>query len=159
MGDHALSTHWSVILSIVPIQKSPGPFGPGDYRSGWRDLNPRPLRPERSALPSCATPRCRSSIASPRRNSQTEMKGALEVWSTPHVVRPRGLQKARQPVARLPPMRGGRATETPRDALRCESLRKGRSPGQPRRAATLQCRPEPPTASSPSRRGAKCRSS
>ena len=60
---------------------------------------------------------------------------------------------------RLPPMRGGRATETPRDALRCESLRKGRSPGQPRRAATLQCRPEPPTASSPSRTGAKCRSS
>ena len=26
-------------------------------QSGWRDLNPRPLRPERSALPSCATPR------------------------------------------------------------------------------------------------------
>ena len=52
--------------------KSPGPNGPGDYRSGWRDLNPRPLRPERSALPSCATPRCRSSIASPRRYSQTE---------------------------------------------------------------------------------------
>jgi hypothetical protein len=25
--------------------------------SGWRDLNPRPLRPERSTLPSCATPR------------------------------------------------------------------------------------------------------
>ena len=25
--------------------------------SGWRDLNPRPLRPERSALPNCATPR------------------------------------------------------------------------------------------------------
>ena len=23
---------------------------------GWRDLNPRPLRPERSALPNCATP-------------------------------------------------------------------------------------------------------
>ena len=28
-----------------------------DLGSGWRDLNPRPLRPERSALPSCATPR------------------------------------------------------------------------------------------------------
>jgi hypothetical protein len=28
-----------------------------DFLSGWRDLNPRPLRPERSALPSCATPR------------------------------------------------------------------------------------------------------
>ena len=25
--------------------------------SGWRDLNPRPPRPERGALPSCATPR------------------------------------------------------------------------------------------------------
>ena len=57
-------------------KKSPGPNGPGDYRSGWRDLNPRPLRPERSALPSCATPRCRSSIAFPRRYSQTEIKQA-----------------------------------------------------------------------------------
>ena len=30
-----------------------------DFRllSGWRDSNPRPLRPERSALPSCATSR------------------------------------------------------------------------------------------------------
>ena len=27
------------------------------HESGWRDLNPRPLRPERSALPNCATPR------------------------------------------------------------------------------------------------------
>jgi hypothetical protein len=26
-------------------------------RSGWRDLNPRPLAPKASALPSCATPR------------------------------------------------------------------------------------------------------
>ena len=43
--------------------KSPGPNGPGDSPSGWRDLNPRPLRPERSALPSCATPRCPMSIA------------------------------------------------------------------------------------------------
>ena len=34
--------------------------GPLTWRfvvSGWRDLNSRPLRPERSALPSCATPR------------------------------------------------------------------------------------------------------
>src|SRR5436190_23570665 len=36
--------------------------------SGWRDLNPRPLRPERSALPSCATPRaCRAIVAHPFR--------------------------------------------------------------------------------------------
>src|SRR3954466_826464 len=26
-------------------------------KSGWRDLNPRPLAPKASALPSCATPR------------------------------------------------------------------------------------------------------
>src|SRR5690606_14733798 len=32
------------------------------YWSGWRDLNPRPLRPERSALPSCATPRGMPSV-------------------------------------------------------------------------------------------------
>src|SRR5690625_5986580 len=30
---------------------------PPSVMSGWRDLNPRPLRPERSALPGCATPR------------------------------------------------------------------------------------------------------
>ncbi len=27
------------------------------FWSEWRDLNPRPLRPERSTLPNCATPR------------------------------------------------------------------------------------------------------
>ncbi|GAU67826.1 hypothetical protein SSP35_05_03930 [Streptomyces sp. NBRC 110611] len=41
--------------------KGPTPMGAGPLllflQSGWRDLNPRPLRPERSALPSCATPR------------------------------------------------------------------------------------------------------
>ena len=62
--------------------KSPGPCGPGDSPSGWRDLNPRPLRPERSALPSCATPRCRTSIAIPRRKSQTEMNQWREVCAT-----------------------------------------------------------------------------
>ncbi len=30
---------------------------PGLLESGRRDLNPRPLRPERSALPNCATSR------------------------------------------------------------------------------------------------------
>ncbi len=34
------------------------------HQSGWRDLNPRPLRPERSALPSCATPRCNEDYSS-----------------------------------------------------------------------------------------------
>ena len=63
--------------------KSPGPCGPGDSPSGWRDLNPRPLRPERSALPSCATPRCPMSIAIPRRKTQTEIGGQWEVCATP----------------------------------------------------------------------------
>ena len=63
--------------------KSPGPNGPGDSPSGWRDLNPRPLRPERSALPSCATPRCPMSIAIPRRKTQTEIGGQWEVCVTP----------------------------------------------------------------------------
>ena len=40
--------------------------------SGWRDLNPRPLRPERSALPSCATPRCPESGAQSNRDSIAE---------------------------------------------------------------------------------------
>ena len=60
---------------------------------------------------------------------------------------------------RRPPMRDARAAEMPRDVSRCESSRRGRFPGQPRRAATPRCRPEPPTASSPSRTGAKYRSS
>lgn len=60
---------------------------------------------------------------------------------------------------RRPPMRDARAAEMPRDASRCESSRRGRFPGQPRYAATPRCRPEPPTASSPSRTGAKYRSS
>ena len=63
--------------------KSPGPNGPGDSPSGWRDLNPRPLRHERSALPSCATPRCPMSIAIPRRKTQTEIGGQWEVCATP----------------------------------------------------------------------------
>src|SRR6185369_17481853 len=34
--------------------------------SGWPDLNRRPLRPERSALPSCATPRPRGTFGAAR---------------------------------------------------------------------------------------------
>src|SRR3712207_6467720 len=34
--------------------------------SGWRDLNPRPLAPKASALPSCATPRRRPADRSGR---------------------------------------------------------------------------------------------
>jgi hypothetical protein len=38
------------------------------YRSGWRDLNSRPLDPQSSALPSCATARrpCSMSISHER---------------------------------------------------------------------------------------------
>ena len=34
-------------------------------RSGWRDLNPRPPAPKAGALPSCATPRGRTSLGGP----------------------------------------------------------------------------------------------
>ena len=42
-----------------PDRVSPGQglFCVSTNTSGWRDSNPRPLRPERSTLPSCATPR------------------------------------------------------------------------------------------------------
>jgi hypothetical protein len=40
-----------------PLGAKDPPAVPQIYWSGWRDSNPRPLRPERSALPSCATPR------------------------------------------------------------------------------------------------------
>ncbi len=35
--------------------------------SGWRDSNPRPLRPERSALPDCATARSLATAAGKRK--------------------------------------------------------------------------------------------
>jgi hypothetical protein len=38
---------------------------PAPTWSGWRDLNPRPLAPKASALPSCATPRPAQSMRSP----------------------------------------------------------------------------------------------
>lgn len=33
-----------------------------DFQSGWRDLNPRPLDPQSSALPNCATARRRRMV-------------------------------------------------------------------------------------------------
>src|SRR4051812_4697194 len=42
----------------------PGPFEPVGW-SGRRDLNPRPYRPERYALPSCATPRPSARLQGP----------------------------------------------------------------------------------------------
>jgi hypothetical protein len=44
-------------LSSQSPQAPRGGFVISTKQSGWRDSNPRPLRPERSALPSCATPR------------------------------------------------------------------------------------------------------
>jgi hypothetical protein len=38
--------------------------------SGWRDLNPRPLAPKASALPSCATPRAPASADRSLRDHQ-----------------------------------------------------------------------------------------
>ena len=41
------------VARSTPLPGKPG----GSPKSGRRDLNPRPLRPERSALPNCATSR------------------------------------------------------------------------------------------------------
>ena len=41
--------------------------------SGSRDLNPGPLRPERSALPDCATPRCSNSIMRRRQGQPNQV--------------------------------------------------------------------------------------
>src|ERR1700738_2735746 len=66
--------------------------GPGtSHESGWRDSNPRPLRPERSALPSCATPRLkpRQRIAPPLPHPKRQVgvsvpsTGALEFDQRP----------------------------------------------------------------------------
>ena len=62
--------------------------------SGWRDLNPRPLRPERSALPSCATPRC-SAAKHSRRGLSAAQTGN------------RGLPLGRQAAARDQGEQGG----------------------------------------------------
>lgn len=43
--------------------------------SGWRDLNPRPLAPKASALPSCATPRGEHSVRARRRCAGTASSG------------------------------------------------------------------------------------
>ncbi len=44
--------------------------------SGCRDLNPGPLRPERSALPNCATPRCQP-LREGRRNPTRQAGGTV----------------------------------------------------------------------------------
>ena len=54
----------------VPTQHQEPPLNWEDFWSGWPDLNRRPLRPERSALPSCATPR------RPRRESSRSAEPA-----------------------------------------------------------------------------------
>ena len=56
--------------------------------SGWRDLNPRPLDPQSSALPNCATSRCRIghrpygwySVAHPPRARHSGIGGPRESW-------------------------------------------------------------------------------
>ena len=55
-----------------------GTEGTSPYGSGWRDLNPRPLRPERSALPSCATARNHKKTYY---TQQWNKQGGLGVWT------------------------------------------------------------------------------
>ena len=44
-------------MSISAETKKTNPLRISPHLSGWRDSNPRPPRPERGALPDCATPR------------------------------------------------------------------------------------------------------
>src|SRR6266581_6794810 len=73
--------------------------------SGWPDLNRRPLRPERSALPSCATPRrlperrearvnpgTSGSLADPRNQRE---QGGLRTAAEPEGCPRRGPEPAR----------------------------------------------------------------
>src|SRR3546814_8028715 len=47
----------SKLVHPLQTQKTPAFAGGFFHLSGWRDSNPRPRRPERRALPGCATPR------------------------------------------------------------------------------------------------------
>src|ERR1700730_11846898 len=57
------------LAASMSLGERPRPFRvratihrPASHLSGWRDLNPRPLAPKASALPSCATPRGEVSV-------------------------------------------------------------------------------------------------
>jgi len=54
-------------------------LSPAVLPSGWRDLNPRPLDPQSSALPNCATAR-------PPSRDHAGRFGALKLYLTPHLV-------------------------------------------------------------------------
>src|SRR5205823_12904663 len=51
--------------------------------SGWRDLNPRPPRPERGALPSCATSRRRTSSRATKAESSVPRQKLLPPPAAP----------------------------------------------------------------------------
>ena len=89
--------------------------------SGWRDLNPRPLRPERSALPSCATPRAVPSNSSPP-------AAAPAPGYPPSAQRQRATSVSREASGRQA-NRIGRVGWVPRPAETCSQVRAGRPPG------------------------------
>ncbi len=103
------------------------------HESGWRDLNPRPLRPERSALPSCATPRvtvrvyrCAIIAPKPRRGPGLPDRSHPDRSHRDGPARPCSLAPARQP----PPSHPGRHQSDHRDlgSRRDPHRRKGRGP-------------------------------
>ena len=70
---------WSIVAA-AHIATATGAKCAGNLKwSGWWDLNPRLLRPERSALPGCATPRFgeqKGNIAGGGRVSKPNRQGA-----------------------------------------------------------------------------------
>ena len=59
----------TALLSTTAVSPGARSSTPGLTWSGWRDLNPRPLAPKASALPSCATPRWGESKRRPGRGN------------------------------------------------------------------------------------------
>lgn len=73
--------------------RHPGRRGRG-RQSGWRDLNPRPLAPKASALPSCATPRGdEQSMPSPRLRRCRGIPHPDKALKTPRTAPPRKGQR------------------------------------------------------------------
>src|ERR1700730_8538038 len=76
------------LAASMSLGEPPRPFcvratidRPASHLSGWRDLNPRPLAPKASALPSCATPRGEVSVRVAERAARG---GAHEVAQPDH---------------------------------------------------------------------------
>lgn len=115
---HSMATQLVTHNAGEPPTKAGRWLLPVFLQSGWRDLNPRPLRPERSALPSCATPRSNelyfSGLIPVCEIRLLWSRGAGLTWSIPMVIKGRAQMatprvRAEVTVGEGAPMVAGRA--------------------------------------------------